>query len=77
MCILVIYLNKFAHAYLLIIARCCSFYTLGVAIFLIRGQIKKGLKKSWWPSCLDCGALINVEAPGCGTSVVQGQTGYK
>ena len=24
----------------------------------------------WWPSCLDGGALINVEAPGCGTSVV-------
>ena len=24
----------------------------------------------WWPSCLDRGALINVEATGCGTSVV-------
>ena len=24
----------------------------------------------WWPSCLDRGALNNVEAPGCGTSVV-------
>ena len=32
----------------------------------------------WWPSCcLDRGALINVEAPGCGTSVVQGPTGHK
>ena len=20
----------------------------------------------WWPSCLDCGALINVDAPRCG-----------
>ena len=25
----------------------------------------------WWPSCLDRGALNNVEAPGCGTSVVR------
>ena len=24
----------------------------------------------WWPSCLDRGALNNVDAPGCGTSVV-------
>ena len=24
----------------------------------------------WWPSWLDRGALINAEAPGCGTSVV-------
>ena len=22
---------------------------------------------SWWPSWLDCGSLINVDAPGCGT----------
>ena len=29
----------------------------------------------WWPSSLDRGALINVEAPGCGTSVVRGPTG--
>ena len=27
--------------------------------------------------CLDCGALINVDAPGCGTSVVRGPTGHK
>ena len=25
----------------------------------------------WMPSCLDRGALTNVDAPGCGTSVVQ------
>ena len=25
-----------------------------------------------WPSCLDRSALINVDSPGCGTSVVQG-----
>ena len=31
----------------------------------------------WWPSCLDRGALNNVEAPGCGTSVVRGPTGHK
>ena len=31
----------------------------------------------WVPSCLDRGALINVEAPGCGTSVVRGPTGHK
>ena len=31
----------------------------------------------WWPGFLDCGALINVEAPGCGTSVVRGPTGHK
>ena len=31
----------------------------------------------WWPSCLDRGALINVNAPGCGTSVVRGPTGHK
>ena len=30
---------------------------------------------SWWPSCLDRGALINVDAPGCGTSVVRGLMG--
>ena len=29
---------------------------------------------SWW-SCLKRGALINVDAPGCGTSVVRGPTG--
>ena len=29
----------------------------------------------WWPSCLDSGALINADAPGCGTSVVRGPTG--
>ena len=31
----------------------------------------------WWPSCLDRGALNNVEATGCGTSVVRGPTGHK
>ena len=31
----------------------------------------------WWPSCLDHGALINADVPGCGTSVVRGQMGYK
>ena len=31
----------------------------------------------WWPSCLDRGALINVDAPGCGTLVVRGPTGQK
>ena len=30
-----------------------------------------------WPSWLDCGALINVDAPGCGTSVVRGPTVHK
>ena len=30
-----------------------------------------------WPSCLDRGALINFDAPGCGTSVVRGPTGHK
>ena len=32
---------------------------------------------AWWPSCLDRGALINVDAPGYGTSVVRGPTGHK
>ena len=31
----------------------------------------------WWPSCLDRGALINADAPGCGTSVVRGPKGHK
>ena len=31
----------------------------------------------WWPSCLDRGALNNVDAQGCGTSVVRGPTGHK
>ena len=31
----------------------------------------------WWSSCLDRGALINVDAPGFGTSVVRGPTGHK
>ena len=34
-------------------------------------------KQPWWPSCLDRGALNNVDAPGCGTSVVRGPTGHK
>ena len=29
----------------------------------------------WWSSCLDRGALMNVDAPGCGTLVVRGPTG--
>ena len=29
----------------------------------------------WWLSWLDRGALINVDSPGCGTSVVQGPKG--
>ena len=33
--------------------------------------------KSSVSSCLDCGALSNVEAPGCGTLVVRGPTGHK
>ena len=32
---------------------------------------------SWWPSCLDRGALVNVDSAGCGTSVVRGPTGHK
>ena len=35
------------------------------------------LAKSWLPSCLDRGALINVDAQGCGTSVVLGPMGHK
>ena len=35
------------------------------------------LNLPWWPSCLDRGALNNVDAPGCGTSVVRGPTGHK
>ena len=31
----------------------------------------------WWPSCLDHGALINLDAPGFGTSVDRGPTGRK
>ena len=31
----------------------------------------------WLPSWLDHGALINADAPGCGTSVVQGPTRHK
>ena len=38
-------------------------------------RVIEQLKK--WPSCLDRGALINVEAPGCGTSVARGPTGHK
>ena len=29
-----------------------------------------------WSSWLDMGVLINVDTPGCGTSVVQGPTGH-
>ena len=32
---------------------------------------------AWWQSCLDRGALINVDAPGCGTSVFRFPTGQK
>ena len=31
----------------------------------------------WRPSWLECGALINDYAPGCGTLVVRGPTGHK
>ena len=31
----------------------------------------------WWPNWLDHGALINVDAPGCFTSVGQGPTRHK
>ena len=31
----------------------------------------------WWLSCLDRGALINADAPGCGTSMVRGLKGHK
>ena len=31
----------------------------------------------WWLSWLDCGALINVDASGCGTSAVRGPTGHR
>ena len=30
---------------------------------------------AWLLSCLDRGALITVDTPGCGTSVVRGPTG--
>ena len=41
-------------------------------------RYKRGaLTLPWWPSCLDRGALNNVDAPGCGTSVVRGPTGHK
>ena len=36
-----------------------------------------GLYVPWWLSCLDRGALNNVDSPGCGTSVVRGPTGHK
>ena len=52
-------------------------------LFVYRGTCYKKellLTKSdslppWLPSWLDCGELINVDAPGCGTSVVRGPTG--
>ena len=31
----------------------------------------------WWSSCLDRGALTNINAPGCGISVVHGPTFHK
>ena len=31
----------------------------------------------WWPSWIDLRALINVDTPGCGTSVVQDRTGHQ
>ena len=37
----------------------------------------EGCGHSWWPSWLGRGAVINVNAPGCGTSVVRGPTGHK
>ena len=39
--------------------------------------IFKGRYLPWWLSWLDCGALINVDAPGCGMLVVRGPTGHK
>ena len=34
-------------------------------------------QNAWLLSWLHCGALIHVDAPGCGTSVVRGWTGHK
>ena len=31
----------------------------------------------WWPSCLDCGTLINVDAPGCGTICISQERWHK
>ena len=42
----------------------------------LREEMRKKLLP-WWSSCLDRGALNNVEAPGFGTSVVRGPTGHK
>ena len=41
------------------------------------GIFRKETHLPWWPSCLDCSALINVDAPVCGTSVDRGLTGHK
>ena len=37
-------------------------------------QVHVDLTPPFVPSWLDCGALIHVDAPGCGTSVVRGPT---
>ena len=41
------------------------------------GRCHKKFHLPWLPSCLDCGALINVDGPGFGTSVVRDPTGHK
>ena len=33
-------------------------------------EVPVNIYLSWWPNWLDRGALVNVDAPGCGTSVV-------
>ena len=49
----------------------CLFFCLLIFRSIIR------VNMPWWPSCLDRGALNNVDAPGFGTSVVRGPTGHK
>ena len=40
-------------------------------------KLRRSAILPWWPSWLVSAALINVDAPGCGTSVVRGPTGHK
>ena len=53
------------------------FWTTPVKFYIFLIKFGSASNLPWWPSCLDPGALNNVDAPGCGTSVVRGPTGHK
>ena len=67
-CLIAMRQIRFIHHIYTVLMSACLSVCVSVCVCVCR---------CWWPSCLDRGALINIEAPRYGTSVVQGGTGQK